>query len=123
MRPFLALFMSFSLALPVAQAAGYAPLCAGQPVEEAHSCCHPQAPACDTGTLSAAYCCPGDVPATPVPAAQAIPPAPAALGALLSPDLPLIEQLAGDQPGKGFVPVPSVAPLPALYQLHRAYRI
>ncbi|MBI2502415.1 MAG: hypothetical protein HYW07_04175 [Candidatus Latescibacteria bacterium] len=125
MRPIITLLLSFLLALPAAWAADFQALCAGQPASEevAHACCHHQAPDCNTGAMTAAYCCQSDVPTAPLPASQAIPPAPSVSVLLLAPDLPLIEHLAGEHLLTCFAPAPSAAPPPALYQLHRAYRI
>lgn len=125
MRPFITLFLSFFLALPAIQYADSQALCPGQPAsaETAHACCHHQAPDCNTGAMTAAYCCQSEVPTVPASAPQAIPPVPSVSVVLLTPDLPVIEHLAGDHLLHRFASVLLGAPPPALYQLHRAYRI
>jgi len=123
MRLFITFLLTLFLALPAAWTGDLSLLYAGQPASEetAHACCHREAPDCSIGV--AAYCCQSQVPVAPVPVAQALPPAPSASLALLTPDLPVIEQLTGDPLVGCFAPVPLTAPPPALYQLHRAYRI
>ena len=125
MRPIIPLLLSFFLALPAARAAEFQALCAGQSASEevAHACCHQQVPDCNTGVMTAAYCCQSEAPTAPLPASQAIPPAPSVSVVLLTPDLPLIEHLAGEHLLSCFAPAPPSAPPLALYQLHRAYRI
>lgn len=125
MRAFAALFLALLLALPAAQAADFQALCAGQTASGAmaHACCHHRTHACNTETLTAAYCCQPQVPSSPVPISQTLPPAPVVSALQLTPDLPLVEHLAGDHLLNVFAPPPLTAPPPALYQLHRAYRI
>jgi hypothetical protein len=125
MRPFIALFLSFFLALPAAWAGELALLCARLPAAEetTHACCQQEVPDCSAGAMSGACYCPSPMPSAPVTVPPAIAPAPSVSAALLTPELPVIEHLVGD-PLSGCLALspPAVPPSP-LYQLHRAYRI
>lgn len=123
MRPLVTLLLSFFLALPAT--GDLSSLCAGQAGSEetAHACCHQQAPDCNSGAITAAYCCQSQVPVAPVPASQALPPAPYAAGAFWSPDLLVPEFATFAFPLLCPVfSVPDTRPS-ALYQLHHSYRI
>lgn len=125
MRPFITFLLSFFLALPAVRGADVQALCAGQAASEgtAHGCCHQKTPNCNTGAMTAAFCCQSEAPTAPVPASQALLPAPSVAVVLLTPDLPLIEHLAGEPLHNWFAPAPLAAPPPALYLLHQSYRI
>ena len=120
MRVLVALLSALLVSLPCA---GSLPALCGDrsaPADEAPSCCQHQAHACSPNQ-PVSYCCPGEAAPTPLPLAQVTMPAP----------LPAPELVAIAMPGPIFtsrlaVFHPATPPgsyRPALYLLHRSYRI